>query len=209
MGRISYRERERGVCIYHLYIWIYIGMDVQGGARTVPPASPAAGGSSPSPSRSQPVPNPFPAPFPPRSRPGLTQERSRSRVCGCRRKACGSKAPPAFPAPKAPPSMAGPRRAEPSRAEPGSGQAAAGLPARSRGSPALAKYLISLHKLLFPRLQIILSGGLGTILHLATHMLINLYLTLIAVYSSTAQQLTHTINTGAAFIHITPRSHVE
>lgn len=99
--------------------------------------------------------------------------------------------------------------AEPCRAEPGSGQAAAGLPARSRGSPALAKYLISLHKLLFPRLQIILSGGLGTILHLATHMLINLYLTLIAVYSSTAQQLTHTINTGAAFIHITPRSHVE
>lgn len=49
-----------------------------------------------------------PVPLPPAPRRGLTQESSRSSVCGCRRKACRSKAPPAFPAPKAPPSMAGP-----------------------------------------------------------------------------------------------------
>lgn len=71
-----------------------------------------------------------PVPLPPAPRRGLTQESSRSSVCGCRRKACRSKAPPAFPAPKAPPSMAGPAvwccaggsagpcRAVPSRAAP-------------------------------------------------------------------------------------------
>lgn len=71
-----------------------------------------------------------PVPLPPAPCRGLTQESSRSNVCGCRRKACGSKAPPAFPAPKAPPSMAGPAvwccaggsagpcRAVPSRAAP-------------------------------------------------------------------------------------------
>lgn len=63
----------------------------------------------------------------PRGRRGLTQETNRRMVCGCRMKACGSKAPPAFPAPKAPPSMAargwaggrrGARRAVPGCAEP-------------------------------------------------------------------------------------------